>query len=298
MERTKKSVNYSDSTENFVNVSEDRLFEYLSGQSFISIDKRMIKAFEPNVALFLINLMDFRSYLKSKELTEDDWFFCTHEQQQLHVNLTEKQMRLSKSILKSLGIVKTYMKGIPAKEWYFIDTQELYYYLETHDPSPTFQRRARGTDLGRASVPLKGRTNYKDLSILKLKNIKKGDLTRENPSIEITKKHPDQILFDKMESNGKTIDPIFVKPFMSWLKYKRNRGESYKDPDSTFLAYQKLVKLSNNNPKQAVEVIEQSMSNNWAGLFELNIAKTGNTKKPTTGYRSPTIVYREADREV
>lgn len=296
MERTKRLMVYEEN--NLINISEERLFEYLSGQSFISVDKRMIKAFEPNVALFLINLMDFRSYLKSKELTEDDWFFCTHEQQQVHVNLSEKQIRLSKSILKSFNILQTKMKGVPAKEWYFIDIQELYYYLDEYVPSPSLKGRSRDTVLGRSRDSLKGRANYKDLNILNLKNIKKGDLTRENEEFEKTKKQPDQILLDKIEKNGKGIDPIFVKPFMMWLKYKRNRGESYKDPDSTFLAYQKLVKLSNNSPKQAVEVVEQSMSNNWAGLFPLDKNNNQSSKKPANGFRSEGIVYREADREV
>ena len=33
--------------------------------------------------------------------------------------------------------------------------------------------------------------------------------------------------------------------------------------------YNSLVKLSNNNPETAKKIVEQSMSNNWQGLFEL-----------------------------
>jgi hypothetical protein len=66
-----------------------------------------------------------------------------------------------------------------------------------------------------------------------------------------------------------TILPKFQGPFLTWLKYKRKKGQSYKDQDSTYLAYQKLLKLSNRNSITAKKIVEQSMANNWAGLFEL-----------------------------
>ena len=31
----------------------------------------------------------------------------------------------------------------------------------------------------------------------------------------------------------------------------------------------KLISMSNNNPDNAKKIVEQSMINNWAGLFEL-----------------------------
>lgn len=41
------------------------------------------------------------------------------------------------------------------------------------------------------------------------------------------------------------------------------------------MAYKKLIKLSDNNPKVATEIVEQSLANNWAGLFKLkDIDKT------------------------
>lgn len=65
------------------------------------------------------------------------------------------------------------------------------------------------------------------------------------------------------------VAPEFEPVFMEWLDYKRERREKYKSPKSMKLAYEKLIKLSNNNPSVAAEVINQSMANNWAGLFNL-----------------------------
>lgn len=67
------------------------------------------------------------------------------------------------------------------------------------------------------------------------------------------------------------VDQEYMAVFQEWLAYKRERHESYKAKSSLKAAYSKLKKLSGNNPAIAHDIIEQSMANNWAGLFELKI---------------------------
>ena len=79
---------------------------------------------------------------------------------------------------------------------------------------------------------------------------------------------------DKNEKNKEQFDfsfadDDFLPTFKNWLEYKKKRNETYKTQQSVELAYKKLLNLSGNNPKTAREVTEQSMANNWAGLFEL-----------------------------
>jgi hypothetical protein len=64
-------------------------------------------------------------------------------------------------------------------------------------------------------------------------------------------------------------DEVFRKHFDTWLEYKRQRRESYKTQMSLEMCYRKLVELSGNNPDTALLIIQQSMANNWAGLFAL-----------------------------
>jgi len=63
--------------------------------------------------------------------------------------------------------------------------------------------------------------------------------------------------------------PDFKDTFINWLRFKKLRGESYKDKNSAQLAYNKLLKLSENSSIKAVQIVEESMANNWAGLFPL-----------------------------
>lgn len=63
--------------------------------------------------------------------------------------------------------------------------------------------------------------------------------------------------------------PKYKEIFLTWLKYKRERRESYKTSSSTLLAYKKLLKYSNGKYRDAILIIEEAMSNNYAGFFEL-----------------------------
>lgn len=55
----------------------------------------------------------------------------------------------------------------------------------------------------------------------------------------------------------------------TWLAYKKEKGQSYK-PTGFKTFYKKLCEMSGNNPQTAMAIIEQSMQNNYAGIFPLN----------------------------
>lgn len=59
-----------------------------------------------------------------------------------------------------------------------------------------------------------------------------------------------------------------------WLRYKREKGQSYK-PTGFSSFVNKLMKLSGGNVSVATQIVEESISNNWAGIFALknNVAK-------------------------
>ena len=56
---------------------------------------------------------------------------------------------------------------------------------------------------------------------------------------------------------------------MEWFAYKKERKESYKSERSKKAFITSLRNLSGNNANLARKIIEQSMANNWAGIFEL-----------------------------
>lgn len=79
------------------------------------------------------------------------------------------------------------------------------------------------------------------------------------------------------------IHPDFLESFEKWMIYKIERKESYKSESSKKLFYDKLIKLSNSNPITAKDIIEQSIANNWAGIFELKQTTQPNGNKAANG---------------
>lgn len=91
---------------------------------------------------------------------------------------------------------------------------------------------------------------------------------------------------DNNKDNNKDkeyIHPDFLESFEKWMTYKIERKESYKSESSKKLFYDKLIKLSNSNPITAKDIIEQSIANNWAGIFEIKQTTQPNGNKAANG---------------
>lgn len=80
----------------------------------------------------------------------------------------------------------------------------------------------------------------------------------------------------------KYIEEEFLLIFNRWLEYKKDKKQSYKNEDSIKMAYNKLYKLADGNPDNAIKIIEQSLANNWAGLFQLKEELSNKTRHVDT----------------
>lgn len=85
------------------------------------------------------------------------------------------------------------------------------------------------------------------------------------------------------------LDGEYQEIIREWLSYKRERKETYKSVRSMQAFVAKLTKLSNGNPKIAREIINQSIANNWAGIFQLKIDQRNDDNKSHTNRPSSTV---------
>jgi hypothetical protein len=63
------------------------------------------------------------------------------------------------------------------------------------------------------------------------------------------------------------VAPEFLKPFELWIQYKKEKKQMYKSQTSLVVCYNNLLKLSGNNPEVAMQIVENSIANNYSGLF-------------------------------
>ena len=73
----------------------------------------------------------------------------------------------------------------------------------------------------------------------------------------------------EQETIKRELGDEFTEVVIEWLEYKKQRKETYKSEKSIKALCTKIKNLSEGNAAQAKAVIDQSMANNWAGLFEL-----------------------------
>lgn len=92
---------------------------------------------------------------------------------------------------------------------------------------------------------------------------------KNNRLKEDKKKISTKVDIKEKEKTAGFIEPEFAEAFEMWLEYKSQRRETYKSELSLKVCYNKLVRLSGGDPTTAKAIIEQSMANNWAGIFPL-----------------------------
>jgi uncharacterized protein YdaU (DUF1376 family) len=62
----------------------------------------------------------------------------------------------------------------------------------------------------------------------------------------------------------------FFEPLVdSWISYKKSKGQSYKTKQTLDVFVKRLIELSDGDYGKAESIVNQSIGNNWAGIFEL-----------------------------
>lgn len=84
----------------------------------------------------------------------------------------------------------------------------------------------------------------------------------------------------KSELDMSIVAPEMREAVDTWLAYKKEKSQSYK-PTGFKTFYKKLCELSGNDPQTAMAIIEQSMQNNYAGIFPLRNNNNGNYGRET-----------------
>jgi len=103
----------------------------------------------------------------------------------------------------------------------------------------------------------------KEIKDIKKEERKKDILPHQNVSAQNTKLEEGYVLLQ-----GGKIHSDFEPAITIWLEYKKEKGQKYKHPKSIEALYNKLLKLSGQSPQKAMEIIEESMANNWSGFFK------------------------------
>lgn len=99
----------------------------------------------------------------------------------------------------------------------------------------------------------------------KLKQANEKEKEKEKEKEECKGK---RLMSNESIDNILNFDESFRSVLIEWLDYKKSRKESYASQVGINKFYKELLKLSNNNPETAQEIIDFSIARNYAGIFE------------------------------
>lgn len=85
--------------------------------NYFAFNKTLAKNIGLEEAIILGDLINRYSYYFNKGLLENDMFYCTVETLKEDTTLSDYQQRKCFNNLKSLGLIDTHIKGLPAKRY-------------------------------------------------------------------------------------------------------------------------------------------------------------------------------------
>lgn len=113
---------------NKINLTEKQqlVFAALSIDGILSVNKQLLSIYGHEASVYISYLIDtFQHCVENQILTEDGGFSLTYEIQQEHIGMSEHQLRKCKNKLKEMQLLTTELRGIPPKEFYFLQFDKL-----------------------------------------------------------------------------------------------------------------------------------------------------------------------------
>lgn len=108
--------------ERTIHYREDFALEMFSSKAYLAVNKKLIKKYGPEVAVYLSNLIDrYKYFLETDQLRDGVWFYSKNEQQMEATGLTESKLKKCKAILKEDKILVTRLFGIPGNMYYALN---------------------------------------------------------------------------------------------------------------------------------------------------------------------------------
>lgn len=197
------------------------------------------------------------------EIDEDNYFFSLRLNRSMDYYLEQK---VKKSIAGKSGMAKRWQNEQKTNK---TDNKDITLLLQTDNTVVT--------ELYQNDNIVITNDNYK---------IKENKTKKENIK-ENNKKEEKDLLIDKSYYSNYDLsymDLNFKDIFLRYIDYKVNEfKKKYKTEQSFKIAYNNLIKLSNNNSDVANDIVENSIANLYEGLFAVR-SNNGNNSKQSAKY--------------
>lgn len=258
------------------------ILSILASDNYIVINRDLLKKYGINVTLMLCELASEYNYFDKNGMLDDGMFFSTIDNIYEKTGLSKYQQTEALKVLDNIGIVKSVVKGIPAKRYFKIDVEELAKKIVNTSPSSC-------KEIGKlAGEKLDTKNNNRKL-INKSNNLKDKESKKEdtnNTQIEhvektTCRKKKKTISYDEQITEYTQNEELqnALKAFVQMRSFIKKPMTEY----ALKLMLKKLDELGNNDTTK-IAILNQSITHNWQGIFHLKNEYTKQEKQPEKKY--------------
>lgn len=237
------------------------ILQLISTSNFITVNKDLIKVLGLEEAILLGELASEYNYWNTRNEIENGYFYSTIENIEEKTTLTAYKQRKCLENLKNKGIIDIQIKGMPAKRYIKINEEQVFQIFNNKLLKNLTTRSEK--ILQQDVKKLNGNNNIINNNI--------------NNNNIINKKNKKETEFDSVISENFT-DEELKQTIYEFIKMRK----AIKKPLTTRgleLMIKKLYNLSTNITEQ-IEILNNSIMNNWQGIFPL---KNEENKKSNKG---------------
>jgi len=216
------------------------VLQLIASSNFLTVNMAIAKQVGNDAAILLAELASSQVYFEKQDMLTDGMFFETVEQIEENTNLTKYQQAKAVKRLENIGALKTKMKGIPAKRYFFVDGEKIGELVDR-------KKSKNFTTVGQKTLP---------------QEVKKLDRNNKRETIKETIKDINNIVSDSSLS-----EPVKDK-VIDFLAYREEIRKPYRSERSIKSLITQIEKQEQAVGSIAViRVIDTTMQNGWQGLF-------------------------------
>ena len=181
--------------------------------------------------------------------------------------MTRSTIYRSREQLADRGLVEIEMRGSSQSAIYTLRSLEGIVVSQYASQSVSQNETQSGTQQG-SEVPAASQNETQNGNIYKLDRPIYDSLESSGKSKSKREKPTKEKKF-VLEEWAKLQESPWRELMLIWFEYKRTRKESYRSELGARKCLSLIRRLSSNNADTAQKIIDQSMANNWAGIFAL-----------------------------
>ena len=243
------------------------ILSILASDNYIVINRDLLKKYGINVTLMLCELASEYNYFEKNGMLYDGMFFSTIDNIYEKTGLSKYQQTEALKVLDNIGIVKSVVKGIPAKRYFKIDVEELEKQIVNISPSSC--KEIGKLDGEKVETKNNNRKLINNSNNLKDKESKKEDTNNtqiEHVEKTTCRKKKKTISYDEQIAEYTQNEELqnALKAFVQMRAFIKKPLTEY----GLKLLLNKLSKIGRTDAEK-IAIVNRSVEHNWQGFFEI-----------------------------